>query len=245
MYRAWIYRLPNSGTVEGDWRWRWNLTARPVSNVQCAHDAPFKVTVTPIRWRTDEEITVEQHDDHICGVFKSDQCLRRMKAEIILERCLDIKKSFFFFFSKLLVMMSRNESSGRIRSLASSCTSPTCPQRVHRWPVDRPVITSARHGRHDEVPSEGHGSDASEEGICLGDHGPGWSLGPCCFAFFSFLQNKKPSKKLLKVRLFAEVCGWIVELLEQGSNRFLSLKSFKDNHFFLKFACRNHVLVFL
>ena len=83
-----------------------------------------------------------------------------------------------------------------------------------------------RHG-HDEVPSEGHGSDASEEGICLGDHGPGWSLAPCCFAFFSFLQNNKPNKQLLKVRLFAEVCGWIVELLEQGSNRFLSLKSLK------------------
>ena len=57
--------------------------------------------------------------------FKSDQCLRRMKAEIILERCLNIKKTFFFF-RNYLVMMSRNESSGRIRSLASSCTSPTC-----------------------------------------------------------------------------------------------------------------------
>ena len=40
MYRACEckHRLPNSGTVEGDWHW--NLTARPVSNVQCAHDAP-------------------------------------------------------------------------------------------------------------------------------------------------------------------------------------------------------------
>ena len=53
--------------------------------------------------------------------FKSDQCLRRMKAEIILERWTH-QKEFFF----LLVMMSRKESSGRIRSLASSCTSPTC-----------------------------------------------------------------------------------------------------------------------
>ena len=51
------------------------------------------------------------------------------------------------------------------------------------------------------------------------------------FFFLTFLflhewQNKKASKQLLKVRLFAEVC-WIVALLEQGWNHFLGLKSLK------------------
>ena len=116
------------------------------------------------------------------------------------------------------------------------------PQRVHhkhRWPVDRPVDhPHGRHG-HDEVPSEGHGSDASEEGICLGDHGPGWSLGPCCFAFFSFLQKKKPNKKLLKVCRGLWLDCWIVGTRFES---FLEFEKLKDNHFFFEIACRNHLL---
>ena len=45
---------------------------------------PFKVTVTPIRWRTDEEITVEQHDDHICGAKEKE--LIQVQIWPILEK---------------------------------------------------------------------------------------------------------------------------------------------------------------
>lgn len=90
MYRACL-SSSNSGTVEDDWSW--NLTVKPVSNVQCAHDAPC--VVTPIRWRTDGEITVKNSNTTTTFAVrkkrnwfksKSDQFLRRMKAGRTLKR---------------------------------------------------------------------------------------------------------------------------------------------------------------
>ena len=223
MYRAWVYRLPNSGTVEGDWRWRWNLTARPVSNVQCAHDAPFKVTVTPIRWRTDEEITVEQHDDHICGVKEKE--LIQVQIWPMLEknesrnytRKMNTAKRVFFFYLWWCLGMSLVEESAALPQVAH-------PQRVHRWPVDQWTIRTG----HAMTKFQAKGMEVTpgKKASVLEIMGLAGHLGHVVF-IFSFLQNNKPNKQLLKVRLFAVVCGWIVELLEQGSNRFLSLKSLK------------------
>ena len=72
---------------------------------------PFKVTVTPIRWRTDGEITVEQHDDHICGAKEKEwiqvQIWPMLEKNEIPEIILDRKmfkhqKKRGCFFSKLL-----------------------------------------------------------------------------------------------------------------------------------------------
>ena len=115
-----------------------NLTARPVSNVQCAHDAPFKVTVTPIRWRTDEEITVEQHDDHICGVKEKEliqvqiwPMLEKNESRNYTRKMNTAKRVFFYLWWCL--GMSLVEESAALPQVAH-------PQRVHRWPVDQWTI---------------------------------------------------------------------------------------------------------
>ena len=87
-----------------------NLTARPVSNVQCAHDAPFKVTVTPISlkngWRDHCRTTRRPHlwceRKGIDSSSNLTNAWEEWKQKLYWkERCLNsfnIKKRIFFFF---------------------------------------------------------------------------------------------------------------------------------------------------